>query len=255
MQYVWTLCTVGGIPIRLHLSVGVLVAYLLWQTQSLGMGLFISIVLFISILLHELAHSAVAILFGGWVHDITLQVLGGCATLSRMPQRAFHELLMAAAGPMCSLSLAAAAWMLARFFSATYWNPITETTWKQPNDFFLLIAWINLGLGAFNLIPAFPMDGGRILRALVQTCGATKVRATEVAVVTGQIIAGLWVLLWILGIMNIVIACPFPNAPEPVHYTWSLFFGRSSWLILPIAYMVWTVGRRELTIVRLGAWR
>ena len=87
MRTRWTLFEVMGIPVRADLSVLVLAAYVLFMSGSLAVGLFLAVALEVSILLHELAHSAVAIAFGGQVRDITLQLLGGCAAITRMPPK------------------------------------------------------------------------------------------------------------------------------------------------------------------------
>ena len=255
MQTSWTLFEIGGIPIRADLSLGLLLLLLFWQVGSLTEVFVVAVVLLLSILLHELAHSAVAIAFGGRVHSITLQVLGGCAMVTRMPEKDWQEALMAFAGPACSLLLAAIGWVLADVFATRLLDPYTGIVYVQENLFFSVLAGLNLGLGCFNLIPAFPMDGGRILRSLLQVFHLSKVRATEIAVWVGQGIAILWVVQWVIGLcFGVHLPCP-AGAPDFVALFWGMLFNVDSFILPLIAYMVWMVGKRELAFVRAGGWR
>ncbi|MGN0886496.1 MAG: site-2 protease family protein [Candidatus Spyradenecus sp.] len=258
MRTSWTLFTLAGLPIRAHLSVGLLVVYMLMTVGSLGWGLYLAAVLLVSILLHELAHTAVAVAFGGRVVSIELQLLGGAAMISRLPPKAWQETLMALAGPACSLALAVVAWMgsvaLGReFFHPEYGGWILET-----NPHLLMAAFLNLGLGCFNLIPAYPMDGGRVVRSALECFGMEKLRATTVAVRIGQGIAVLWAGLWVLSFVGVKVPCPSVVGGFGA-YLWDLVFGVHSLLMPLIAYMIWVVGRRELAYVRattaMGAWR
>ncbi len=264
MQTSWTLFKLFGIPIRANLSVGLLAVYLLISVGRFVPGLYFVAVLLVSILLHELAHSVVAMAFGGQVREITLQLLGGCATITRMPSKPWHECWMALAGPGCSFLLAALAWVPATLLAKTYvipgyggQPPVVEMI---PNIWFSAIVWINLVLGAFNLIPAFPMDGGRVLRALLQAVGRrTKVRATEIAVSVGRGFAVLWAAVSVLTLLGVALPKP-SELPEAMAFVWELLFGSGGVLLLCIAYMIWVSGKRELEMVRAeaayyGGWR
>ncbi|MGN1326130.1 MAG: site-2 protease family protein [Candidatus Spyradenecus sp.] len=259
MRTSWTLFTLAGLPIRAHLSVGLLVAYMLWTFGNLGWGLYLAAVLLASILLHELAHSAVAIAFGGRVVSIELQLLGGAAMISRLPPRAWQETLMALAGPACSLALAAALLFGSVALGREVFDPWSQTVTLAVNPYLAMAGFLNLGLGCFNLIPAFPMDGGRVLRSALECFGLGKLRATTVAVRVGQGIAVLWAGLWALSFLTGV-EVPCPEAVTGFGaYLWELVFGVRSLLMPLIAYMIWVVGRRELAYVRattaMGAWR
>ena len=155
-----------------------------WVLAAITSGLF-----FASVVLHELAHSLVSRAFGTPVHDITLYIFGGAAHIGEEPRRPREELLMALAGPGASLGLAA-------MFYALWWLSLglagpahALTGW---------LAWINLMLAAFNLIPGFPLDGGRVLRALIWGATGNMRRATLVAATIGRLIAfgfifyGIW---------------------------------------------------------------
>ena len=259
MRTSWTLFTLAGLPIRAHLSVGLLVAYMLWSMGHLGWGLSLAAVLLASILLHELAHSAVAIAFGGRVVSIELQLLGGAAMISRLPPKAWQETLMALAGPACSLALAAALLFGSVALGREVFDPWSQTVMVEANPYLAMAGFLNLGLGCFNLIPAFPMDGGRVLRSALECFGLGKLRATTVAVRVGQGIAVLWAGLWALSFLTGV-EVPCPEAVTGFGaYLWELVFGVRSLLMPLIAYMIWVVGRRELAYVRattaMGAWR
>lgn len=270
MQTQWTLFKIFGIPVRLNLSVLFLAAYLVWSfwhpgypLSSIGAGLYICGVLLVSILLHELTHSVVAMAFGGRVRDISFQLLGGCASITRMPPKPWHEFLMAFAGPICSIVLA----IIAAF--GTVWFGKEVSGWTadgqyvdvfQPNVWWSMAAMLNTGLACFNLVPAFPMDGGRMLRSALQVCGKSKVAATEIAVVVGRVFAGIWVVSVVLDFLfGIQIPCPtvFPFWAE---YLWDIVFGSGSVIRLLIAFMIWSAGQRELDYVRAeaeyyGGWR
>ena len=263
MRTCWTLFTAFGIPVRAHLSVGLLAVYLIYAMwPHLDVGLFLAVTLLVSIVLHELAHSVVAMAFGGQVRDITLQLLGGCAAITRMPPKPMHECLMAAAGPACSFLLAAICWALAWSFRVDYqmqdaFGRVIVMT--EPNLWLAVAAGLNLGLACFNLVPAFPMDGGRILRAALQCAGKGKLAATEIAVKVGQGFAILWGALCVLDLVGIRFTAP-EGWPSAIAFLWNIVFGSGGILLLLIAYMIWVSGKRELDYVRYeetyyGGWR
>lgn len=223
-----TVLRVKQVPIRLHFSVLLLVPVLTWalavqarqiaaaagiQPGLLGMpgwawGVLASVGLLISITVHELAHTVFAIRYGGRVESIVLMALGGVSQISKMPKEPKHELVMAAAGPLTSLALGV-------IFGFGY----RLSLGAAPNlAFYLfLLGYLNLVLGVFNLLPAFPMDGGRVLRAALSgRLGARK--ATNVAAVVGKAMA---VAFGIFGL-----------------------FGGGIWMIL-IAFFVWSGASQE----------
>lgn len=135
-------------------------------------GAILALGLFASVALHEFSHSILAIRFGGQVRAVTLMLLGGVSEITQMPRRPGQEGLMALAGPVTSLVLGGLLLLIRRAASAAPAD-------VQMGVFYL--GYMNLVLGAFNLVPAFPMDGGRILRALLASrlgsAGATRVAA------------------------------------------------------------------------------
>jgi len=188
---------VFGIPIRVHISLLIMVLFLVLDFGVLN-GLLIELGLASSIVLHELGHSLVAIHKGCRVRGITLMVIGGAAQMERIPTRPLDEFLMAVAGPLVSLALG-----LLGFFGGGY-LPLPEVR-PYPVNVVQFVGLINLGLTFFNLLPSFPMDGGRVLRALL-TPRMGRLKATFVAARLGRIMAicfGLYAFLsrptkWIL---------------------------------------------------------
>ena len=182
-----------GIPIYLHFSWLIIFGLIVW-TLSTGYfpsqypdlpassywakGLVASLLFFVSILLHELGHAVVALRHGLRTRSITLFIFGGVAQLEKDPKDGRAEFWMAAAGPLVSLALAG-------FFYACSTLP-----WVGPSAAAIAkyLAMINLMLALFNLVPAFPMDGGRLLRgALWGSMG--KARATRIASGAGTFFA------------------------------------------------------------------
>jgi Zn-dependent protease/predicted transcriptional regulator len=151
-----------------------------WTTvQHWAVGIATSLLFFASVLFHELSHSMVARIYKIRVISITLFVFGGVARIAREPAKAIQEFNIAIAGPLASLFLAAG------FYSLTLFFPYAQMTGA-------LAVWLwqtNAALALFNLLPGFPLDGGRIFRAIVW--GVTKdfSRATKVAGTSGKVVA------------------------------------------------------------------
>ena len=218
----YRICTVSGIPINVDVSLLVMLFIVVSDFKSPVAGIAVGVGLAISIALHELGHSLVAQAFGCKVRDITLMMLGGCATILNMPRKAWQEILMAAAGPAVSAVLAA--------IGIAVYNGLIPA----PGQFFgaviATLGWWNLGLLLFNLLPAFPLDGGRILRAFLQQFFMTRVRATWVASRLGRLFA-------ILLVASVA---------------WSYFSGSFQGFMLIrllIAYMIYQSAEREYRMV------
>jgi Zn-dependent protease len=181
----YTLGNVFGIPIYLDTSVIILALFLVFTIGDLVIGLLAAVGLLLSIALHELGHSLVAMAFGCKVRDITLMLIGGRATLLSMPRKAWQEFLVAIAGPAVSLLLALIGLQLI---------PRIPGLPKIVVVVFYIFGTINKWLGLFNLAPAFPMDGGRILRAFLQQFFMTRLKATWIASRVGRLLAILFAL-------------------------------------------------------------
>ena len=191
-----------GIPIYLHPSWFIIFALITFslatqfasqhphwsRAQHWSLGILTSLVFFGSVVFHELAHSVVALRYRIPVVSITLFVFGGLARIGREPASAKQEFNIALAGPVSSYLLAVGFWLLTRVF------PSSEILGALAG----WLAQINLGLATFNLVPGFPLDGGRILRALVWGVTGDYARATRFASRGGQllayvlIVAGIW---------------------------------------------------------------
>ena len=151
----------------------------------LAWGVVLSLCLFVAILLHELAHSVVAISSGARVHSITLLIVGGVSRIMGEIRDPGREAWMAAAGPLASLGIGAVSFGLFLLVTPLFPDLSIAT---------LIFAITNGMLGVFNFLPAFPMDGGRILRAGLTT-PLGRVRATKVAALIGKLFAvvfGIW---------------------------------------------------------------
>ncbi len=150
---------VFGIPVRL--SVTLLVPVLLLTMQLGSWGLAASVLLFASVLLHELGHALVARRYGIPVASIHLHMLGGLAMMVDMPRRPNHEIAIAAAGPAVSLGLG----VLFAIAAASTGGSLAGFG-GSPADLLAYASALNFAMAAFNMIPALPMDGGRVLRAV-----------------------------------------------------------------------------------------
>ncbi|HEY8716819.1 MAG TPA: site-2 protease family protein [Candidatus Acidoferrum sp.] len=182
-----------GIPIYLHpswLLIFGLITYSLamqftqghpqWSsTEHWTVGILTSLLFFASVLFHELAHSVVAMYYKIRVVSITLFIFGGVARIGREPSKAIQEFNIAIAGPLSSYFLCAF------FFGLTLFSPYSEALGALGR----WLAQINFAVATFNLLPGFPLDGGRIFRAAVW--GATKdfTKSTRIASVVGQLVA------------------------------------------------------------------
>jgi Zn-dependent protease len=177
----YLLTKVMGIPVRVHIT---LVVLLILAAFWIGpKGVLYTIGLFTSIVLHELGHSWVAIRKGCRVREIMLLPVGGVAKMERLPTRPMDEFLIAVAGPLTSFA-----------FFGIFFSLIGTGFFMNS---FAVLAGINLMLGLFNLLPSFPMDGGRIFRALL-TPRIGRLKATELAARIGRIMAvvgGIFALL------------------------------------------------------------
>jgi Zn-dependent protease/predicted transcriptional regulator len=185
--------------------------------QLWGLGLMTSLLFFGSLVFHEMAHSVIAKHYKIPVVSITLFVFGGVARISRDPARAIEEFNIAVAGPISSLLLSGGFWLVGRSAGS---NVILHALAGS-------LAWINFSLAIFNLVPGFPLDGGRIFRAIVWGITKNYTRATRIAARGGQIIAygmiGLGALLAIVG---------YKDNGDVMQGMWLAFIG---WFLLTAA--------------------
>jgi Zn-dependent protease len=145
-----------------------------------GVGFFVC--LFLCVLLHEYGHALAARQYGIATKDITLLPIGGLARLERMPDKPAQELVVALAGPVVNVVIAAG--LFAGLVLSGKWQPLTELGVVQ-GGLAQRLMWVNLFLVGFNLLPAFPMDGGRVLRSLL-AMRLPYARATNIAAAIGK---------------------------------------------------------------------
>jgi Zn-dependent protease/CBS domain-containing protein len=178
---------IAGIQLRIHVTFVLLIAWLAFGYYAQGgspaaaEGVIFVLLLFLCVVLHEFGHALAAKSFGINTPDITLLPIGGVARLERMPEEPKQELLIAVAGPTVNVVIALGLFVAGGSFINPFVNPAAPERVGLVSQ--LLI--INVLLVAFNLLPAFPMDGGRVLRALLAT-RMSYARATQIAATVGQ---------------------------------------------------------------------
>ncbi len=209
---------VAGIEISIHWTFFILLAILVIPSGSGGSAywnLAFILTIFLCVVLHELGHAMAARHFGIMTKDITLLPIGGVARLERIPEKPNQELVVAIAGPLVNVLIATLLFVSIH----PVINTQTATTLSSINasNFLTSLYLVNISLVVFNLIPAFPMDGGRVFRALL-AFRMDRVKATRIASFVGQSIA---VLFAIVGIMA---------NPVLLFIAWFVFIGaRQEW--------------------------
>lgn len=168
-------------------------------------GVLFTICIFVTVVLHELGHALMARRYGIDTLDITLLPIGGVARLERMPKDPRHELGIALAGPAVNVALALALWAMLKLLHA----PVAPGAVKVVGGPFLTkLLWVNVSLAAFNLLPAFPMDGGRALRAVLARRMSYS-RATRMAARAGQAMALVFALVGMFANPMLVLIAVF----------------------------------------------
>jgi len=216
--------SVLGITIRVHVLLLVLAGFVVLGSGQGAESAVLLAMIFGIILLHELAHSLVAMHFGLRVVDITLWPLGGMARMSQMPESSRIESLVAIAGPALNFVLAGIG------LPVLLWAWTSEAASPFVTQLAVSFVWGNLLLGGFNLLPAFPMDGGRVLRAFLGRNG-NWVRGTEQAVTIGRAIG---VMLGLVGALLLLTG----------------WMAGQGILFILVAMFVWWAGAQELMAVR-----
>ena len=221
----WKLFEFFDIPVYVDLTFLILMFLFLNDGGSFSYGIMQAMVLGLSIIAHEFGHSLTGRAFGCETHDITLSFIGGCASMTSMPRRGWQEFLVALAGPLVSFALCGIG-----FFALN--------TLPIENHFLaytlVYLYYLNLVLGCFNLLPGFPMDGGRIFRSAMMLF-LSRPKATLVAMWIGRVFA---VLLGLSG-------------------AYALLNG-GSWAFIRIfiAWMIWKEGYREYQLALMeSSWR
>jgi stage IV sporulation protein FB len=218
------LVTVAGVTIRMHLTFLALVGLVALAADAAGESVPAAVgwlgALFACVVAHEFAHAMVARSKGIAVHEIDLLPIGGVSRLERIPDDWRDESAIAAAGPLASLAIAGLAFVLA----ITAGQPLLPIAmWEGP--LLVRLAWMNLLLAGFNLVPAFPLDGGRVFRALLER-DRSRVDATRQAVrisrglAMGMIAVGVVFNLWLIVIgLFVMFAGKAEEAAVLIHAT------------------------------------
>jgi Zn-dependent protease/CBS domain-containing protein len=213
--------SVRGIGVYIHATFLMLIGYLIWANRSaapadIALAILFVCAVFGCIVLHELGHAITAQRFGIQTRDITVLPIGGLARLERMPRDPRQELLIAIAGPAVNVVIAGLLFLMLAFIPHGAPAPDAEEapaaalglTGLHGWGFLLTLAYTNAALVVFNLLPAFPMDGGRILRAgLAYKLGYA--RATRIAAGVGQVMAGLFLVAGLMGNPMLVLIALF----------------------------------------------
>lgn len=197
-RWSWHIGRILGIPTRIHASFALVLLWIgfsTWNDLNSGVavmfGVGFALAVFACVLLHEFGHALVARRFGIETRRITLLPIGGVAELERAPEDPRAELWIAAAGPAVNFAiagvLAVIGWAVGMFSGAGPGSQLLSMVFSG-------LLWANLMLGLFNLVPAFPMDGGRVFRAWAAH-RYSRVRATQMATRLGRALAlgfGIW---------------------------------------------------------------
>ncbi|HEV8491261.1 MAG TPA: site-2 protease family protein, partial [Candidatus Angelobacter sp.] len=199
MKWSWKIGSVAGIGIYMHATFLILLGWLglshylvrhNWQDALNGIGFILC--LFGIVVLHELGHALMARRYGIRTRDITLLPIGGVARLDRIPEKPMQELFVALAGPAVNVLLAG---LLAGALALGHGLAAMTDVKLLGGDLLTNLLWVNVSLAVFNLLPAFPMDGGRVLRALL-AMRMERERATDIAARIGQAMA------WVFGFVG-----------------------------------------------------
>ena len=199
-RWSWKLITVAGIDVYLHGTFLLLIAFVAFSDLVAGQGAVamvrgtgLILAVFTMVVLHEFGHALMARRFGVRTRDITLLPIGGVARLEKMPEQPGQQLLVALAGPAVNLGIALVLFGLVLLRDV----PVGfEGVRHATGPLLTQLMWINVSLAAFNLLPGYPMDGGRVLRALLAMRMAPE-QATQTAARVGQ---GVAVIFGLVGL-------------------------------------------------------
>ena len=205
------LFSVQGIDIKIHITFPLILIWAAVQFGFLGeagfslsgaaFGVVVTLLLFVCVVIHELAHSLTSTWMGYPVEDIVLLPLGGVSQIEEMPEGPGEEFLMAVAGPFSNIVIAFFLGLISLFTPVSLLSGLRKIATNPMalgwGDMLPYLIVTNIALAAFNLIPAFPMDGGRVLRSLLATV-LPQAQATNIAVRVGQGFA------WLLGLGGLV---------------------------------------------------
>src|SRR5579875_1507661 len=202
MRWSWKIGRLAGINVYMHATFLFLILFILFANWANGhslaatlAGVLFVLAIFACVVLHELGHALTARRYGIRTRDIILLPIGGVARLERMPENPREELRVALAGPLVNVVIAA---ILFAILMATGFHPHWRDFRWAGGNFLEKLMVVNLWLVGFNILPAFPMDGGRVLRALLAT-RMEYTRATQMAAHVGQ---GMALIFGFIGLFS-----------------------------------------------------
>lgn len=191
----WNIGTYFGIPVKIHWSFGLLILFLLYNVLSADLKFWegvaytsLMLSVFACVVLHEYGHALTAKKFGVETVDIIVSPIGGVARMKYIPDKPMQEFFITLNGPLVNLFLGLLLALTMYLITGKFSLNLNTYDLEDPLEFIRLLSLINFTLFFFNLIPAFPMDGGRILRSLL-SIKLGKVRATKIASLVGRIFA------------------------------------------------------------------
>ena len=203
MRWSWRIGRVAGIDLYVHATFVLLLAFVAYKEYPAGAlaiaaALLYIVALFAVVVMHELGHALTARRYGVRTRDIILLPIGGVARLERMPRDPRQELLVALAGPAVNVALAIILYGIVRLTGHAPTGGLYDfDVGMSTREFLYTFAFVNIFIAVFNLLPAFPMDGGRVLRAILAMRMSRYARATELAARVGRVFA---LLLGIAGL-------------------------------------------------------
>ncbi|NBS52873.1 MAG: hypothetical protein EBS96_09730 [Spartobacteria bacterium] len=195
MKWSYRIARIAGIDVKIHITFLLLLAYFGvsdWRDGGAYQGVLsmaFILLLFLCVLLHEFGHAMAGRHYGIRTPDITLLPIGGVARMQAIPEKPWQEFVIAVSGPAVNVAIAGGLWVVLFLFPNLLDKAHPVSSEILPN-----LMTINLALLAFNMIPAFPMDGGRVLRALL-AMKLNYLKATKIAARTGQAFAAGFVLV------------------------------------------------------------
>lgn len=207
-----------GIPLRLHWSFALIFLWVGYlgvreglDARGMAVQFVLVIALFACVVLHEFGHAFAARRYGIKTRDIILYPIGGVARLDRFPDKPMQELVVAIAGPLVNVVIFLILLLVqVLFIKDAVLEEETGMVAMDWHNLVYILFWMNVVLAGFNLLPAFPMDGGRVLRALV-AMRRDRVTATRIAVITGRVVAfgmmawAIWTGQFMLGLVAVFV--------------------------------------------------